>query len=508
MKIEMTNIHKSFGPVNVLKGVSLSINDAEVHAFMGENGAGKSTTIKVLTGIYTKDEGTIKINGKQVEINKLKDSEAFNIGYVHQELNLVDELSIKDNIYLGKEIKKLSKSGRKLPLLDSVKMHNETEKLLLKLGLKLDPGTIVGKLSIGQKQLVEIAKALSIDAKLIILDEPTSALSSNETEILFGIINDLKVKGVSFLYVSHRMDEIFKICDSVTVLKDGEYVSRENLSEIDENKLISMMVGRSMDDNLIPHLEQKPGSVALEVVNISYKDDFKNVSFSVKKGEILGLYGLIGAGRTDILEAIFGIKQITDGHIKINDKIVNIKSSRDALSHRIAFLTEDRKGNGCIVDFSLENNLNLPSYPKYTNKIGKINYTKSKKIFDTYRKKLGIVCEGGEQPLSDLSGGNQQKVIFGKWIETKPDILLLDEPTRGVDVGAKKEIYDFINMLKKQGVAIILVSSEMPELQGLSDKIGVMHQKRLVKIFDDKKTTSKEEILEYSFIGGKKNVEY
>ena len=494
MKVRMQGIHKSFGDVKILKGVELEIGDGEIHALMGENGAGKSTMIKVLTGVYTKDSGEIFIDDEQVEINSIKDSEKYRIAYVHQELNVIRQLSICDNIFLGKELK--TKQG----LLDTKKMNEICKEKLSQLGIgHLSPNTLVGDLSVGYQQMIEIAKALLIDAKLVILDEPTAALTNKEIENLFEIISKLKLKGVSFLYVSHRMGEIFKMCDRVTVLRDGQYIGVEKIVTINEEKLVEMMTGKSID-NLYLKEKVTLGKTVLEVKNISRKNEFENIDFFVKEGEVLGFAGLMGSGRSEIMHTIFGSTKLDSGKIFIDGVEKKIKSPIDAKKNGIAFVTEDRKEEGLILDFDIKENFAIPSLKKFLKGIVVQESQISNKI-DSYIKKLKIRTSGRDQKIKNLSGGNQQKVVFAKWLETNPKILILDEPTRGVDVGAKKEIYEVINELKKQGVAIILVSSELAEVIGVADRVAVIHNQKLVKIYEGKNITQ-EEVLKTAFLGG------
>lgn len=494
MKVRMQSIHKSFGDVKILKGVELEIKDGEVHALMGENGAGKSTMIKVLTGVYTKDSGEIFIDDEQVEINTIKDSEKYRIAYVHQELNVIRQLSICDNIFLGKELK--TKQG----LLDTKKMNEICKEKLYQLGIgHLSPDTLVGDLSVGYQQMIEIAKALLIDAKLVILDEPTAALTNKEIENLFEIISKLKLEGVSFLYVSHRMNEIFRMCDRVTVLRDGQYIGVEKIDAINEEKLVEMMTGKSID-NLYLKEEVSVGKTLLEVKNISRKNEFEDINFFVKEGEVLGFAGLMGSGRSEIMHAIFGSTKLDSGKIFIDGMEKKITSPIDAKKNGIAFVTEDRKEEGLILDFDIKENFVIPSLKNFLKGVV-VQELQISNVIDSYIKSLKIRTSGRDQKIKNLSGGNQQKVVFAKWLETNPKILILDEPTRGVDVGAKKEIYEVINDLKKQGVAIILVSSELAEVIGVADRVAVIHNQKLVKIYEGKNITQ-EEVLKTAFLGG------
>lgn len=492
MKIELRGIKKSFGSVNVLKGIDLSIDHAEVHALMGENGAGKSTLIKVLTGVHKKDEGTVKIDGHEVTIDCIKTGQELGIAYVHQELNVIKEMSIMDNLFLGREIK-----GRK-GILDLKAMYSATVDVLEQLHLDFDPNTLIKDLNVGSQQMIEIAKALLQDAKLIILDEPTAALTNKEIDVLFSIIRKLQKKGVSFLYVSHRMNEIFELSEKISVLRDGRYIGTADTKSISEDELVQMMTGKTVD-NLFENKGSASDEKILEVVELTKKDQFSDVSFHLHKGEVLGFSGLMGSGRSEIMHCIFGSESLDAGKILIDGREVRIKSPLDAHKNGVAFVTEDRKEQGLILDFSIKDNIILPSLKKV-----KKLFLEDKAIQDLSReniKKLNIKCSGGEQLVKNLSGGNQQKVVFSKWIETNPRILILDEPTRGVDIGAKKEIYDIINSLKEDGVSIILVSSELSEVVGLSDRVAVMHNKRLAKIFDTR-PFNQDQILKTAFLGG------
>lgn len=493
MKVQMQNIHKSFGDVHVLKGINLQIESGEIHALMGENGAGKSTLIKVLTGVYSKNSGKILIDDNEVNINSIVDSEKVKIAYVHQELNIIREMTVCENLFLGKEILK----GR---LLDTKKMNEICTEKLSALGIShIHPNTLMKNLSVGYQQMIEIAKALLINAKLIILDEPTAALTSKEIENLFKIVLELKESGVSFLYVSHRMEEIFRMCDRISILRDGEYIGTEDLKIVSEEKVVEMMTGKTIDNLYRKDIVQS-GKTMIEVKNLTKSGIFENINFSVKAGEVLGFAGLMGAGRSEIMHAIFGSNPADSGNILIEDKEVTIKTPLDGKRNGIGFVTEDRKEEGLILDFDVKENIVIPSIDKFL----KRNIVDNKKIdtvVDQYIKKLKIKVFNANQKVKSLSGGNQQKIVFAKWLETCPKILILDEPTRGVDVGAKKEIYEVINELKKQGVAIILVSSELPEVIGVSDRVAVIHNKTIAKIFDNE-NLNQEEVLKVAFLGG------
>ena len=492
----MRGIKKAFGNVKVLKEVRLEIKDGEIHALMGENGAGKSTLIKVLTGVYTKDSGEILIDDKSVDIKDIKDSEKYRIAYVHQELNVVNEMSIYDNMFLGKEI-------RKFGILDKNSMRAICGEKLKELGIEhLSPDTLMKDLSVGYKQMIEIAKALLIDAKLIILDEPTAALTEKEIENLFKIVFKLKETGVSFLYVSHRMEEIFNICDRISILRDGCYIGTEIIKTVDQEKIVEMMTGKNID-NLYSKEEVEVGEKIIEVVGLEKYGEFENINFEVRAGEVLGFAGLMGSGRSEIMHGIFGSTGIDSGEIYIENKKVQIKTPIDAKNLGIGFVTEDRKEEGLILNFSVKDNIPIPSL-KNMKKNMLIDERKIESVTQKYIEKLKIKVFNGDQLVKSLSGGNQQKIVFAKWLEIAPKILILDEPTRGVDIGAKKEIYEVINELKKQGTAIILVSSELSEVIGISDRVAVMHNKTIAKIFEGN-NIEQEKVLKVAFLGEEEN---
>lgn len=496
MKVEMRGIKKAFGNVKVLKDVRLEILDGEIHALMGENGAGKSTLIKVLTGVYTKDSGEILIDDKSVDIKDIKDSEKYRIAYVHQELNVVNEMSIYDNMFLGKEI-------RKFGILDKNSMRGICSDKLKELGIEhLSPDTLMKDLSVGYQQMVEIAKALLIDAKLIILDEPTAALTEKEIENLFKIVFKLKESGVSFLYVSHRMEEIFNICDRISILRDGSYIGTEIIKTVDQEKIVEMMTGKNIE-NLYSKEKVEVGEKIIEVVDLKKAGEFENINFEVRAGEVLGFAGLMGSGRSEIMHGIFGSTGIDSGEIYIENKKVQIKTPIDAKNLGIGFVTEDRKEEGLILSFSVKDNIPVPSL-KNMKKGVLIDEKKIESITQKYIEKLKIKVFNGDQLVKSLSGGNQQKIVFAKWLEIVPKILILDEPTRGVDIGAKKEIYEVINELKKQGTAIILVSSELSEVIGISDRVAVMHNKTIAKIFEGD-NIEQEKVLKVAFLGEEEN---
>ena len=470
--LEMKGIVKSFGPVKALKGVDFDLRAGEVHALMGENGAGKSTLMKVLTGIYGANEGTIHYNGKQVEYSKPKEAMDDGIVIVHQELNMMNHLTVAQNIFIGRE-----EINQGLFINDNA--GNKKAKELFKL-LKLDinPQEKVGNLTVGKQQMVEIAKALSMDAKIIVFDEPTAALTESEINELFAIIDDLRAKGVGIIYISHRMDEIARITDRVTVMRDGEYVGTVNTKETTKDEIIAMMVGRTIyEDPKAVSSVPEGAPVVLEVEHLNSGSHVKDVSFVLHKGEILGFSGLMGAGRTEVARLLFGADKKDSGTIKINGKEVDIKNPQDAIREGIGYLSEDRKRYGCIVDMTIANNTVMTNLDKYI-KGGLIDDGEIVKVSDEFVKQLRTKTPSSKQLVRNLSGGNQQKVVIAKWLEQNSDILIFDEPTRGIDVGAKSEIYSLMNELVAQGKSIIMISSELTEILRMSDRIVVMCEGR------------------------------
>lgn len=472
LKVEMQGINKSFFGVSVLKNVNFNLEEGEVHALVGENGAGKSTLMKILTGIYSKDSGCIYIDKKEVNINNIKDSMALEIAFLHQELSTFPNMTIWENMFVGREIK------NNLGFLDVKKMKDIAKEKLEAMNLHLDVDLTMDKLTIGKQQLVEIAISLLWNKRIIILDEPTSALTNSEINILFETIRKLKEEKVSFIYITHRLEEVFEICDRITVLRDGEVVGEEEISKIKIDDVIRMMVGYKMHDRY-PKGTSIIGNKILEVKDLTSEPLYRHVSFDLHKGEVLGFSGLMGSGRTEIMQSIFGIIPIDHGVISIDNKEVKIKNPVKARKYGIAYITENRKEEGLVLDFSVSENIVLPNLKAILNRIRVIDDKKEEELTSYYVKKLEIKTDTNKRSVQTLSGGNQQKIVVGKWLTTNPTILILDEPTRGVDVGAKYEIYQIINELKKNGVAIIMISSELPEVIGMSDRIAVMHEGNL-----------------------------
>jgi ribose transport system ATP-binding protein len=466
--IRMENIHKSFPGVKALKGVNLIVKAGEVHALVGENGAGKSTLIKILMGVYQKDEGEIYIEGEKVQLKNPIQAKAYGLGAVYQDITLAPHLSVGENFFLGKV--PLTKSK----LVDWKKINKVTKEILEELDINIDPRTLVKDLTVAQQEMVTIAKTVHEEAKLIVFDEPTALLANEETEELFKLISKLKASGVGIIYISHRMEEIFKICDTVTVLKDGAWVNTLLISETDEDSLIAMMVGRSVEDMYsINH--PVIGENVLEVKNLTKKGRFKNISLELHKGEILGLFGLVGSGRTDIVRCIFGAEPFDSGEIIINGEKANIKSPADGIKYGIGLLPEDRKTQGLGLSLSVEVNTNLASYEDISS-LGVIDLKKESERAEKYKEDLRIKTPSIKQKVRNLSGGNQQKVVISKWLCKNSSIFIFDEPTVGVDVGAKVEIYKLFEQLLANGNSIILISSYLPEVMGLADRVMVISE--------------------------------
>lgn len=494
--LEMKNISKTFPGVKALDNVEFRIYEGEAMGFLGENGAGKSTLMKILSGIYSKDEGEIIFDGHPFDVSTPKEAIDSGIAIIHQEFNLVNNMNIYENIYLGREI---VKSGR----LDKKTMYDKSKELLAKLDIHLDPSTIVGKLSLAQMQMVEIARALSMNAKIIIMDEPTDALTSREVDKLFNVIEQLKKDKKGIVYISHRLEEISRICDKFIVLRDGKYIGERNVLESSEEEIIAMMVGRDLED-YIPYKCTADGEVSLEVKDVE-NDYVSGISFNVKHGEILGIAGLVGAGRTELAKTIYGHYPIRKGNIYLNGKELTLKNEKDGIDNGIVYVSEDRKRDGLILNMDVCKNMTLSSLSQLIEN-GKINNKRELEVVNQYIKDMNIKTPSSSQIIENLSGGNQQKVAIAKGLMTNPDVLILDEPTRGVDVGAKSEIYELLNGIKEQGKAIIVISSDMPEILGLSDRILVINEGK-VKGELLREEASQEKIMELIVQGGKINEE-
>lgn len=486
MQIEMKGINKAFGGNPVLQNAGFVLADGEIHALMGENGAGKSTLMKILTGVYTRDAGTVIVNGREVVYHNAQEAEKEGIVFIHQELNVLFDLTVEENMFLGKEI------HNRFGVCNKKTMQKEVRRILDVLGVKIKPDAKMDTLSVGQQQMIEIAKALMVDAKVIIMDEPTAALSQSETVTLFKVVRSLKEKGVSIVYISHRMEEIFELCDRITILQDGQYVGTRNIPETNMDEIVKMMIGREIGERY-PERNTKLGDVVFEVKDLNCPGVFKNVNFNVRAGEVLGVAGLMGAGRTEIMQSIFGNMPHVTGQIFMNGKEIHNKNPWDAMDNGIGFITEDRKTEGLMLEESIMKNISIANLGRISQK-GVLNKKREQEMTQQGIEDLHIKCTGAQHACGNLSGGNQQKVVFAKWIFTEPKVLILDEPTRGVDIGAKKEIYSIINKLADTGVAIIMVSSELPEILGMSDRVMVVHEGKIGG-FIDKKEANQENIM-------------
>jgi ribose transport system ATP-binding protein len=492
----MKGISKSFPGVQALKNVDFDLMKGEVHGLLGENGAGKSTLIKILTGVYQKDDGEIFLEGKPVVINNPRDALDLGIAAIYQELALQPYLSVAENIFLGHEITKQSKLVR---FINWKKTHEEARKILKELELDLDLNTPVKELGIGKQQMVEIAKTLSKNAKIVIMDEPTSSLSERETEELFKVIFRLKEKGISIIYISHRLEETFKICDRVTVMRDGEKIITLNPKTTTKDELIKYMVGRTLEQHY-PKIETKKGEEALRVENLTRKGIFENISFTAYTGEILGIAGLVGAGRTEIVRAIFGADPVDSGKIYIFGKERKITSPQDAIKEGLVLIPEDRKTQGLVLIQTVLDNIVLSSLPKYKKGL-LLNYREMTSESSDLIKRLNIKPPTAKKVVKELSGGNQQKVVIAKWLTQKARIFIFDEPTRGIDVGAKVEIYNIMNELVKNGASVIMISSELPEILGMSDRIIVIHEGRITAEFS-REDADQEKIMKAATAAG------
>ncbi|MCD1125714.1 galactose/methyl galactoside ABC transporter ATP-binding protein MglA [Jinshanibacter sp. LJY008] len=484
--LEMINISKSFPGVKALDNVNLKVRSHSVHALVGENGAGKSTLLKCLFGIYKKDSGKIIFQGKEVNFSNSKEALEQGVSMVHQELNLVLQRTVMDNMWLGRyPVKGL--------FVDHKKMYQDTKAIFDELDINIDPLVKVATLSVSQMQMIEIARAFSYNAKIVIMDEPTSSLTEKEVSHLFSIIHKLKDRGCGIVYISHKMEEIFQLCDEITVLRDGQWVATRPLEGLAMNDIISMMVGRSLTQRF-PEKTNSIGDVILEVSNLTSKKQpsVQDVSFSLRKGEILGIAGLVGAKRTDIVEILFGIRERSAGKIVLNGKEIKNNNANEAISHGFALVTEERRSTGIYAHLDIGFNSLISNMKTYKNSVGLLNNNRMKSDTQWVIDSMRVKTPGHKTAIGSLSGGNQQKVIIGRWLLTRPEILLLDEPTRGIDVGAKFEIYQLIIELAKKEKGIIIISSEMPELLGITDRILVMSNGRLAGIVNTKETSQSE----------------
>jgi rhamnose transport system ATP-binding protein len=476
--LEVHNLTKIFPGIKALDDVHLKLRRGEVHALIGENGAGKSTLVKALTGVYIPTSGTITLDGKEISFKNAIDAQEAGIVAIHQEASMFPELSVTENIFMGHHLR--HPKSRKL---DWKAMRRETEALLSKMQLDIDPDTLVKNLSVAKRHMVEITKALSLDAQLVIMDEPTSALTAREVEDLFRIVRSLKESGKAILFISHKFDEIFQICDYYTVYRDGQYIGEGRVGESSEDDIIKMMIGRSIDQ-LYPDHTPQFGKEVMKVENLSQLGAFKGVSFSLYEGEILGFFGLVGAGRTEVARTIFGIDRASEGSITFAGQPFTPKSAMHCMREGIALVPEDRQRQGLVLKMSLAHNISLPVLKLLSYK-GMVTQKKTEKVYVLeHGQQMEIRAAGYHVDAETLSGGNQQKVVLAKWIGTKPKILILDEPTKGIDVATKAAVHQFICDMASQGVAIILISSELPEILGMSDRILVMHEGRQMAILD------------------------
>ena len=495
-KLQLKGVCKSFPGVKALDNVQLSVRPGTVHALMGENGAGKSTLMKCLFGIYKMDAGEIYLDGEKIDIKDPDDAMSKGIAMVHQELQPVLARSVGENLFLGRFP---TKNYGPLKVIDHKKMYEDTKMWLDEVGMDFDPKAQLGSLSIGQMQSVEIAKAVSHQAKVVIFDEPTSSLSDKEVDALFRIMNDLRSKGVAMIYISHKMDEIKRIADDITVMRDGGYVGTWPAAEMTTEQIIAKMVGRELT-NVYPDKDNEIGDVVLEVKDLCsiHPKSFQHVSFKLRKGEILGFGGLVGAQRTELMEGIFGIRGVASGEVYMHGKKVNIKHPIDAMNAGIGLITEDRRGNGIFGCLSIKDNVGVSVYNKYLKAGFVLDHKKINAVVDDSIKKLRIKTPSMKEHIANLSGGNQQKVIVSRWLANDPDVLIMDEPTRGIDVGAKHEIYEIMNDLAKQGKAIIMISSEMAELLGMSDRVCVMCNGRLTGEITEKEEMSQANVMQFA----------
>jgi len=482
--LELSNITKRFGGVEVLHGVSFTLRPGEVHALLGENGAGKSTLIKVITGIHQPDGGEILLDGKQVHFNNPLESRHAGIAAIYQELSLCPDLNVAENIFLGRQ--PTTFGGR----IDWRKLYSEAGRLLTSLGVHLDLKTKARNLSIAQMQSVEIARAFSLNARILIMDEPTSSLTLNEVAELFGLVRRLRDEGAAIIFISHRLEELFEVADRVTVLRDGSYVDTRAVKDITRDELIRLMVGRTIS-NLFPKQEVEPGEVALKVEHLTCAGIFEDISFELHKGEIFGMAGLVGAGRTDVARALFGVEPPTGGTIQIDGRTVNITSPQQAISLGLAYVPEDRQLHGLIPAMNITSNISLPILKEYASRGWLQENTERAAVFSAARQ-MEVRANSIWQLARTLSGGNQQKVVLAKWLSTKPRILILDEPTRGIDVGTKAAVHALMSKLAAEGIAILMISSELPEVLGMSDRILVMHEGHMTALFSRAEATQEK----------------
>jgi ABC-type sugar transport system ATPase subunit len=492
--IEIKNVSKKFPGVLALNDVSFCVREGDIHALVGENGAGKSTLIKIISGVYIHDSGIIEFNGTELKDANPIDCIKMGISTVHQELRMVDSLSVAENIFLGTPIERKTAFGN---YIDWEKLYEESQKLIVPMGINIDPRIKISELSVAKKQIVEICKAVRRDAKLIIMDEPSATLTENELDVLFRIIGDLKKRGITVIYISHRLEEIFKIADRVTIMRDGKHIITDDVKNVTRKTMISHMVGREIED-IYPKRNEPSGKVLFEAIGIERKGVLHNINFVLHEGEILAIAGLVGSGRTELARALFGVDKITQGEIKIKGETKQFKSNRDAIRNRIALMPEDRKAQGIVSEMGVGSNITLVGIDKII-KLSFLDPKLEQEYSKEYIQLLKIQTPSWNHTIKNLSGGNQQKCVLAKWLFVDSDILIFDEPTRGIDVGAKQEIYRLLNQLASQGKGIIMISSELPEVMGMAHRILVMHDGKFTGELIPERT-NQEEIMHYATI--------
>ncbi len=484
--LKMHGISKAFPGVQALNKVALTLFGGEVLALLGENGAGKSTLIKILGGAQQQDKGTIEINGNSVQLNNPQSSQAEGIGIIYQEFNLVPGLTARENIFLGQEPSSVC-------FIPRVQEEEKSRELFARIGVEINPNTLCSELTVAQQQVVEIAKALAQDAKIIVMDEPTAALTQREVQGLLKIVRELRIQGIGIIYISHRLDEIDAIADRVTVLRDGEHIATRDKPKLHRSEMIELMVGRSLDKEF-PSRERIPGPARLTVRNLMRSNTVRNVTFKLHAGEIVGLTGLVGAGRTETARMIFGADPKDSGVIELDEKRIYANSPRDAIRQGICLLTEDRKSQGLVLGQTVQENFGLPNLKQFT-QTGLINRSKERDAFAKFVNQIPIKIADHEQSAQTLSGGNQQKVVLAKWLQRNAEVIIFDEPTRGIDVGAKYEIYQLIHQLADEGKAILMISSELPEILGMSDRILVMNEGKITGEITEVSSATQEDIM-------------
>lgn len=494
--LRMEGISKSFPGVQALQDVDFEVTRGEIHGLVGENGAGKSTLMKVLTGALNPDEGRIILRNEPVEIHSPSDSQELGISMIHQELSLIPYLNVGKNVYLGREPR------RRIPgFIDWKTLYEQTQELLDQLNLDVRARTEAQDLSIAQQQMVEVAKALSLDADLIAMDEPTSSLTDRETEVLFDVMRKLRDQGVAIIFITHRLEEVFEVSDRITVLRDGRHIATAPTVELDHNQVVQLMVGRELD-NMYPYSETEQRGVVLQAEDLADGEELHGVSLELQGGQILGVAGLVGAGRTALAETLFGLRQATAGEVRVDGEVVKLHSAKQAIEHGLGFVPEDRKLQGLFLNMAVRENITMSATSMVSN-FGFVNSSKANKLAKEYVEKLDIRTPSLRQRIRNLSGGNQQKVIIARWLTLKPRVLILDEPTRGVDVGAKAEIHGLMRQLAEDGVAVLMISSELPEIIGVSDRILVMHEGRITGRFERDEAT--QDMIMHAATGGDNN---